>query len=176
VQDRLFFLLGLSVDLVGFGIGEWSAALLDASGANMALDAGGELIWLMISKPTSETIDSYKDIEGSRLDKLKESNRLATLGSEYWIFHELKRYGFSYRVPPSDPAFSDPPITGANGNLLPFDTLAKDPKALKNLANWLISNGSGSGDKSTAGEAAAEIDLLFTGAKGKTRDNPAPWG
>ncbi|MER6829991.1 hypothetical protein ABT352_28680 [Streptosporangium sp. NPDC000563] len=176
VRDRIFFLLGLGVDLVGFGIGEGGAALFDLSGPLVEMDGADELIWLMISKTASETIDSHKDIEGTRLDKLKESNRLATLGSEYWIFHELKRYGFSYKVPPSDPAFSDPPITGANGNLLPFGTLAKDPKALKNLANWLISNGSGSGDKSTAGEAAAEIDLLFTGAKGKTRDNPAPWG
>jgi len=176
VQDRLFFLLGLSVDLVGFGIGEWSAALLDASGASMALDAGGELTWLMISKPTSETIDSYKDIEGTRLDKLKESNRLATLGREYWIFHELRRYGFSYAVPPDDPAFSRPPITGKDGNLLPFDKLAKDPKALKNLADWMIRNGSGSGDDSTVGEATTRLNNAFGGAKDNTQTNPAPLG
>lgn len=176
VRDRLFFLLGLGVDVAGLGIGELSAAMVDAAGVSLELDAADELVWLLISKSMSETVDSHKDIDGTRLDRLKESNRLATLGSEYWIFHELKRYGFLYRVPPTDPAFSDPPITGVGGNLLPFGTLAKDPKALKNLADWLISNGSGGGDKSTAGEAAAEIDLLFTGAKGKTRDNPAPWG
>ncbi|WP_433377109.1 hypothetical protein [Streptosporangium sp. CA-115845] len=166
MRDRLFFILGLGVDAAGFA----------ASGLKLVETSFDDFIWFLISKPSSETIDSYKDIDETRLDKLKEGNRLATLGSEYWIFHELKRYGFSYKVPPTDPAFSHPPITGANGNLLPFGTLAKDPKALKNLADWLISNGSGSGDKSTAGEAAAEIDLLFTGAKGKTRDNPAPWG
>ncbi|WP_030909963.1 hypothetical protein [Streptosporangium amethystogenes] len=165
-RDRIFFLLGLGVDATGFG----------AAGLGLLEESFQDFIWLMISKSTTETIDSYKDIDGTRLDKLKETNRLATLGSEYWIFHELRRYGFSYKVPPTDPAFSQPPITGADGTLLPFSMLAKDPKALKNLADWLISNGSGSGDKSTAGEAAAEIDILFTGAKGKTRDNPAPWG
>jgi len=142
----------------------------------MALDAGGELTWLMISKPTSETIDSYKDIEGTRLDKLKESNRLATLGREYWIFHELRRYGFSYAVPPDDPAFSRPPITGKDGNLLPFDKLAKDPKALKNLADWMIRNGSGSGDDSTVGEATTRLNNAFGGAKDNTQTNPAPLG
>lgn len=176
MRDRLFFLLGLGVDIVGFGIGELGAAALDASGKSLALDAADELVWLMISKSMSETIDSHKDIDGTRLDELKENNRLATLGREYWIFHELKRYGFSYPVPPNDPAFGQPPITGKDGNLLPFNELAKDPKALKNLADWLIRNGSGSGDDSTVGEAATRLNNAFGGAKDNTQTNPSPLG
>ncbi len=176
VRDRLFLLMGLGVDLVGFGVSQWAAATLDASGASMAFDPAGELIWLLIGKSASETVDSYKDLDKTRLDTLKEGNRLATLGREYWIFHELKRYGFSYPVPPNDPAFNRPPITGKDGNLLPFDKLAKDPKALKNLADWMIRNGSGSGDDSTVGEAATRLNNAFGGAKDNTQTNPSPLG
>ncbi|MFF3436812.1 hypothetical protein [Streptosporangium sp. NPDC002721] len=176
MRDRLFLLLGLGVDLAGFGVSQLAAATLDASGASMAFEPAGELIWLLIGKSASETVDSHKDIDKTRLDTLKERNRLATLGREYWIFHELRRYGFSYPVPPNDPAFSQPPITGKDGKLLPFDKLAKDPKALKNLADWMIRNGSGSGDSSTAGEAATLLDVSFGGAKDKTQNTPTPFG
>ncbi|MFB9674256.1 hypothetical protein [Streptosporangium vulgare] len=176
VRDRLFLLLGLGVDFMGFGVSQWAAATLDASGASMAFDPAGELIWLLIGKSASETVDSYKDSDKTRVDALKERNRLATLGREYWIFHELKRYGFSYSVPPNDPAFGQPPITGKDGNLLPFDKLAKDPKALRNLADWMIRNGSGGGDLSTAGEAATLLDISFGGAKDKTQNTPVPFG
>ncbi|MEV4377620.1 hypothetical protein [Streptosporangium sp. NPDC049644] len=162
MKDRLFFLLGLGVDAAGFA----------ASGLKLVETSFDDFIWFMISKSTSETIDSYKDIDETRLDRLKESNRLATLGREYWIFHELKRYGFSYPVPPDDPAFSQPPITGKNGNLLPFKEFAKDPKALKNFTDWLIRNGSGNGDVSTAGEAATRLKVAFGGAKDNNQTNP----
>ncbi|MFI6450749.1 hypothetical protein ACIBF6_04285 [Streptosporangium amethystogenes] len=162
VRDRVFFLLGLGVDATGFG----------AAGLGLLEESFQDFIWLIISKSTTETLDSYKDIDGTRLDKLKETNQLATLGREYWIFHELQRYGFSYTVPPNDPAFSQPPITGKDGNLLPFKELAKDPKALKNLTDWLIRNGSGSGDESTAGDAATRLKIAFGGAKDNNQTNP----
>ncbi|MEV4747091.1 hypothetical protein AB0K21_12035 [Streptosporangium sp. NPDC049248] len=166
MKDRLFFYLGLGVDATG----------LTLSGLKIVETQLDEFVWYLISKSTTETLDSHKDIDVTRLDKLKETNRLATLGREYWIFHELKRYGFSYTVPPNDPAFSQPPITGKDGNLLPFGKLAKDPKALKNLADWMIRNGSGSGDDSTVGEAATRLTNAFGGAKESTQTNPTPFG
>ncbi|MGC5013978.1 hypothetical protein ACLQ2R_24720 [Streptosporangium sp. DT93] len=165
-RDRLFFLLGLGVDFAGFG----------ATALGLVVTSFDDAVWLMLSKPTSETIDSFKDIDTTRLDRLKESDRLATLGREYWIFHLLRHHGFSYTVPPDDPAFGRPPITGKDGNLLPFKDLAKNPKALKNLADWLIRNGSGSGDLRTAGGAATQLDVFFGGAKDKTQHNPVPFG
>ncbi|MEU4832717.1 hypothetical protein [Streptosporangium sp. NPDC023615] len=165
-KDRLFFLLGLGVDLAGLG----------ATGLGLVVTSFDDMVWLMLSKPVSETIDSYKDIDTTRLDRLKERDRLATLGREYWIFHQLERHGFSYTVPPDDPAFNRPPITGKDGNILPFKDLAKNPKALKNLADWLIRNGSGSGDDSTVGEAATKLNNAFGGAKNNTQTNPTPFG
>lgn len=73
----------------------------------------------------------------------------------------LAEQGFTPKVPPSDPA-----ITDANGNLRPFNEIAKQGDVgMKALEKWFISNGMGAGENVSNGELSRSTADKFDGRK-----------
>ena len=109
------------------------------------------------------------------MQALDDKVRLAALARGHWLVNALIDSGFTPAVPATDPRFARPPITGPDGRLLPFDRIAKDKEALRNLNNWLIANGSGGTSKTELGEAAKWLDeIVFNGARATSAQDPAP--
>lgn len=133
--------------------------------AGIAVPLQGQALWLALSTGAPIGFDKLTEIDKTRLQALDDKTRLADLARGHWLVNTLAENGFKAKVPATDPRFAQPPITGKDGRLLPFEEIAKDKEALRNLNNWLIANGSGGTSKTEPGEAAEWLDLIFRGAR-----------
>ncbi|MBG0817426.1 hypothetical protein [Planomonospora sp. ID82291] len=142
-----------------------SDALFGVAGAAVPAKVTEQALWITFSLGASEGLGALAEIDDTRVKALDDRERVGTLGRSHWILHELHRAGFAYAVPPDAPEFAEPPITDAEGKILPFSTLVADPETLKNFNNWMIANGSGSWDTTQAAQAADDLSDWFNGAK-----------
>lgn len=112
----------------------------------------------------------------SRVSELNDRDRAAWMARETWLANILMSNGFKARVAPDDPRFSNAPITGADGKLLPYSEIAKNKEAVRNFDNWLIANGSGGTSEIQFGEVQASLEERFAGARkvAETR-GPSPY-
>jgi hypothetical protein len=142
--------------------------LVNAAGIGVPLQ--GQALWLVLSAMGSEGLNSLTEIGETRLDALGDRSTQATLAKERWLADMLMASGFRPKVPAGDERFNNPPISDENGRLLPFEKIAQDKPAMRNLNNWLIANGSGGTDSSKLGEAITRLDMMFRGAKDTAED------
>ncbi|XVQ89179.1 DUF6571 family protein [Microbispora siamensis] len=140
--------------------------------AGLALGVGGieipnagQILWLGISTFTPMGLEPMLTPDKTRVGALEERDRSASLARESWLATTLMSNGFKAEVPPTDPRFSHPSITGSDGKLLPFNEIAKNKEALQNFDNWLIANGSGGPNKTKVGAAQHWAKIAFNGAK-----------
>src|SRR5690606_32604199 len=124
-RKRQAFLLGLALGVGG-----------------IAVPLEGQVLWLALSTGAPLAFDKLTEVDKTRVQALDDKVRLAALARGHWLVNALIDSGFTPAVPATDPRFARPPITGPDGRLLPFDRIAKDKEALRNLNNWLIANGS----------------------------------
>lgn len=157
-RKRQAFLLGLALGVGG-----------------IAVPLEGQVLWLALSTGAPLAFDKLTEVDKTRVQALDDKVRLAALARGHWLVNALIDSGFTPTVPATDPRFARPPITGPDGRLLPFDRIAKDKEALRNLNNWLIANGSGGTSKTELGEAAKWLDeIVFNGARATSAQDPAP--
>ncbi|TQM76365.1 hypothetical protein FHX40_3099 [Thermopolyspora flexuosa] len=143
--------------------------------AGIVVPLEGQALWLALSTGAPLAFDKLTEVDKTRLQALDDKVRLAALARGHWLVNALIDSGFRPTVPATDPRFAHPPITGPDGRLLPFDQIAKDKQALRNLNNWLIANGSGGTSKTKLGEAAKWLDeIVFNGARATSAQDPAP--
>ncbi|MEU7880075.1 DUF6571 family protein [Microbispora bryophytorum] len=140
--------------------------------AGLALGVGGieipnagQILWLGISTFTPMGLEPMLTPDKTRVGALEEKDRSASLARESWLATTLMSNGFKAEVPPTDPRFSHPPITGSDGKLLPLNEIVKNKDALQNFDNWLIANGSGKVDKTKIGAAQHWAKIAFNGAR-----------
>lgn len=138
--------------------------------AGIAAPLEGQALWIVLSTMATAGLSSLTEVGTTRLAALDDKGRKAALARGNWLAGILAAQGFKPTVPAGDSRFNTPPITDENGGLLPFEKIAKDPAALRNLNNWLIANGSGGADPTRLGEALVRLDVEFRGAKDAAED------
>ncbi|TQS28006.1 hypothetical protein [Microbispora sp. KK1-11] len=136
----------------------------------------GQILWLGVSSFSPLIVEPGITPGKSRVSGLDEKDRAAWMARETWLANLLMSNGFKAKVPPNDPRFSNAPITGADGTLLPFSEIAKNKEAVRNFDNWLIANGSGRTNETRLGEAQVVIEETFGGAKERVQSmGPSPY-
>ncbi|GGO16004.1 hypothetical protein GCM10010116_32230 [Microbispora rosea subsp. aerata] len=136
----------------------------------------GQALWVAVSSLTPLGVEAMITPDKSRVSELNDRDRAAWMARETWLANILMSNGFKARVAPDDPRFSNAPITGADGKLLPYSEIAKNKEAVRNFDNWLIANGSGGTSEIQFGEVQASLEERFAGARkvAETR-GPSPY-
>ncbi|GLX08283.1 hypothetical protein [Microbispora sp. NBRC 16548] len=136
----------------------------------------GQILWVGVSSFSPLIAEPGITPGKSRMSELDEKDRAAWMARETWLANILMSNGFKAEVPPNDPRFSNAPIAGADGTLLPFSQIAKNKEAVRNFDNWLIANGSGGTNKTQLGEAQVVVEGTFGGAKDRAQSmGPSPY-
>lgn len=166
--------------IAGVGI-DYGSVFLPGSGLP------AEWAWETIKQYNSRALDTLANGDDeTRLAKLNDQTLQATLGSEYSLVKLLMVAHYKMKVTPQDllklangkkygVRYAKVSFIDKNGDLLPYDQIRKDPRALDNYVTWLEANGRGGNDENAFGQVAANRSATMLGRRTAADQEAQSW-
>jgi hypothetical protein len=170
--------------MIGLGI-DYGSVFLPGFGP-----VGGELLsewaWETIKQYNSQALDSLTSGGETRIAKLNDKTLQQTLASEYSMVKLLMAAHYKMKVSPQEllkPENADKygvqqrgvSFLDQNGNLLPYDQIANNSRALDNFITWLEVNGRGGNDEDAFGQVAVSRSATLLGDRTTAEAEAQKW-